>query len=100
MGLGLIVNGMSLPLVLTNWNVYSSLTLHLSDALQKLLFPSSYFDRTATERLRPGQPRLHMALKIFLEITKPLTFRIPTREASKVSPCSRTLLFFFVPHAI
>lgn len=44
-------------------------------------------------KLRPGDQRVHTALKIFVEFSEGTTFRIPTRESSKVG------LFMFITQA-
>lgn len=73
---------MALPLVV--------LTCMLSRrSLQAALFPSSFYSRDPTETLEPGQTRLHVALKILVEIRKELKIRLPTKEPSKVDqPCT------------
>lgn len=35
--------------------------------------------------LKPGDERMHTALKVFVEFSEGATLRIPTRETSKVS---------------
>ncbi|KAF8320822.1 hypothetical protein DL93DRAFT_2163795 [Clavulina sp. PMI_390] len=52
-------------------------------ALQETLFPATFYPRQQTQRRVPGQPRLHVALKILVEIRQEIKLRLPTREASK-----------------
>lgn len=51
--------------------------------LQKAFFPAGYFDSEPTSRLRPGDRRLHSALKIFVDFSQTVSLRVPTRESSK-----------------
>ncbi|KAM0754575.1 hypothetical protein T439DRAFT_352583 [Meredithblackwellia eburnea MCA 4105] len=51
--------------------------------LQQAFFPATFFNQKATTRLKPGDTRLHAALKVFVEFSQGTTFRIPTREVSK-----------------
>lgn len=51
--------------------------------LQRLFTPASLFDGKASERLEPGDARVHTALKIFIEFSASTVVRVPTREPSK-----------------
>lgn len=52
-------------------------------AVQNAFFPPAYFKTEPTAHLQPGDRRLHAALKIFVDFSESLTFRLPTRESSK-----------------
>ena len=51
--------------------------------LQRLFTPASLFDAKPSERLEPGDARVHTSLKIFIEFSAPTVVRVPTREPSK-----------------
>ncbi|GAA5979280.1 hypothetical protein JCM10908_002865 [Rhodotorula pacifica] len=51
--------------------------------LQSAFLPATYLNGLETPRLRPGDQRLHTALKIFVEFSQGAILRVPTREASK-----------------
>lgn len=53
-------------------------------ALQKVFTPTTFNNYSVTPKLRPGDERMHTALKVFVEFSDRVTLRIPTREASKV----------------
>lgn len=53
-------------------------------SLQETLFPATFYAKRPTETLEPGRTRLHVALKILVEIRNELKIRLPTREPSKV----------------
>lgn len=52
-------------------------------AIQNAFFPPAYFNTESTPYLQPGDRRLHAALKIFVDFSESLTFRLPTRESTK-----------------
>lgn len=53
--------------------------------LQQAFTPTTFFDQVQTPMLKPGDLRMHTALKVFVEFSEGATMRIPTRETSKVS---------------
>lgn len=52
-------------------------------AVQNAFFPPAYFNTEPTQFLQPGDRRLHAALKIFVDFSESITFRLPTREPTK-----------------
>lgn len=52
--------------------------------LQQAFIPATFLNGLETPRLRPGDQRLHTALKVFVEFSEGATIRVPTREPSKV----------------
>lgn len=61
-------------------------------ALQEALFPATFYSRKPSAKLHPGDVRLHMALKILVEVKKEIKLRLPTREPSKVNNYCDTVL--------
>lgn len=55
-----------------------------SGHIQQAFTPTTFYDQKSTLKLRPGDQRVHTALKIFVEFSEGTTFRVPTRETSKV----------------
>ncbi|KAL8281144.1 hypothetical protein RQP46_006502 [Phenoliferia psychrophenolica] len=51
--------------------------------IQQAFTPTTFFNQSATPRLKPGDERMHTALKVFIEFSEGATLRIPTRESSK-----------------
>ncbi|GJN87915.1 hypothetical protein Rhopal_000870-T1 [Rhodotorula paludigena] len=51
--------------------------------IQSAFLPATYFNGLETPRLKPGDQRLHTALKVLVEFSDGATVRIPTREPSK-----------------
>jgi hypothetical protein len=43
-----------------------------------------YFDYEPTPRLAPGDIRMHVTLKVFVEFSEATVLRVPTKEPSKV----------------
>jgi hypothetical protein len=57
---------------------------NFSQEIQRVFFPAVYFDYEPTARLEPGDTRIHVALKVFVEFSEATVLRVPTREPSKV----------------
>ncbi|ORY77194.1 hypothetical protein BCR35DRAFT_353168 [Leucosporidium creatinivorum] len=51
--------------------------------LQQAFTPTTFFDQVETPKLKPGDQRMHTALKVFVEFSEGATLRVPTRETSK-----------------
>lgn len=51
--------------------------------LQQAFIPATFYNATQTEKLKPGDLRIHTALKVFVEFSDGATLRIPLRETSK-----------------
>ncbi|SGY18835.1 BQ5605_C014g07488 [Microbotryum silenes-dioicae] len=51
--------------------------------IQKAFLPPTFFTTVPTPRLRAGQDRMHLAMKIFVEFTDGTTWQVPTREPSR-----------------
>ncbi|RKP04573.1 hypothetical protein THASP1DRAFT_33643 [Thamnocephalis sphaerospora] len=51
--------------------------------LQDFFFPSAYRNQSKTERLIPGETRLHTEFRLDISFAGDTNFRLPTREPSK-----------------
>ena len=51
--------------------------------LQQIFFPQTYKDVAPAATPMPGQERAYTLFKIYVEVHKVITIRVPTREASK-----------------
>jgi hypothetical protein len=52
--------------------------------LQEMFFPGTYEDSTAATRLNVGDRRVYAYFKVLIEFKDGVTFKIPTKEKSKV----------------
>jgi len=52
--------------------------------IQSAFLPATYFNGLETPKLKPGDKRMHTALKVYVEFSDGATLRVPTRESSKV----------------
>jgi hypothetical protein len=60
------------------------------DAFTKAFTPAIFYQSTKTDKLKPGDFRMHTEMRVHIELTGRSTIRMPTRESSKVSNRSRT----------
>ncbi|GAA5906531.1 hypothetical protein JCM8208_000472 [Rhodotorula glutinis] len=51
--------------------------------IQSAFLPATYFNGLETPKLKPGDQRMHTALKVYVEFSDGATLRVPTRESSK-----------------
>ncbi|GAA5841695.1 hypothetical protein JCM9279_000733 [Rhodotorula babjevae] len=51
--------------------------------IQSAFLPATYFNGLETPKLKPGDKRMHTALKVYVEFSDGATLRVPTRESSK-----------------
>lgn len=54
-------------------------------AFNQAFLPSIFYHTPQTERLKPGDLRKHVSMDVDVEIREATTWRMPTRESSKVS---------------
>lgn len=57
----------------------------ISDAFTKAFTPAIFYQSTKTDRLKPGDYRMHTEMRVHIELNGHTTIRVPTRESSKVS---------------
>jgi len=65
------------------------------DALQKAFTPAVFSHSEPTSRLKPGEPRLHTSMKVFVKFEEQATLLVPHRESSKVSRTTLSPLSLF-----
>jgi BLTP1 N-terminal region len=66
--------------------VYGPWTDRQRIILQEMFFPGSYEDAAVAVDLSPGDRRVYAYFKVFVEFKDAVTFKIPTKEKSKVIP--------------
>lgn len=54
------------------------------DAFTKAFTPAIFYQSTKTDRLKPGDFRMHTEMRVHIQLNGSTTIRVPTREASKV----------------
>ncbi|KAK9670799.1 Macrophage colony-stimulating factor 1 receptor, partial [Basidiobolus ranarum] len=62
---------------------YGPWTDQQRSSMQNYFFPNSYRDLEKTNPLQYGLPRVHTELKMFIQLDKDITIRVPFRESSK-----------------